>query len=238
MKTNRYTIHRKLGLFILPFLIISAVTGFFRANHKWYWKEDYKKVKNIDYQYNIPKPVVSIDSVMSVINQVNENLSIRKILLETEINRPFYIARLSSGNSLLIDANTANILSPIDTNLAIQFASQYVKKGTSFKAITLLDKYLTRKSKQITPVYRIDYNDELNTQIFIDKSTGEIVEEIDDNLSFGMWMVKLHDYDFWTLKRILLSISGLGLFFLGITGLYLLLRKKRKRKKKIINKST
>jgi len=230
MKTNRYAIHRKIGLFVLPFLIISPVTGFFRANYKWHWKEDYKKVKNRNYEYAIQKPVISIDSVISIVYQANGNILPVNIELKTEFNRLFYTVQLINGKSLLIDAGTAEILSPIDAKIAIQFASQYVKTETPVKTVTLLDNYLPRKSNKITPVYRIDYNDDLNTQIFIDKYTGEIVEEIDDNLKFGMWMVKLHDYDFWTLKRILLSIAGLSLFILGITGLYLLIKRNGMRK--------
>ncbi|HYG19663.1 MAG TPA: PepSY domain-containing protein, partial [Ohtaekwangia sp.] len=71
----------------------------------------------------------------------------------------------------------------------------------------------------------------LNTKILLDKYNGEIEEEIDNNLKFGFWMVKLHDYDFWNSKRVILSVVGAGLTVVGLTGFYLWLRKKDKKKK-------
>ena len=230
VKTNRYKVHYILGLTLLPFLLISAFTGFFRANHQWFFKEDYKKFKNFSYETKLTKPAVSVDSVFNILkNNVDKDISISEIKLKREIGKLLYDVKVKNSNAILIDADRGEILSPITEELGKSFSQQYVKPYLKIKSIFVNDNYKTRKEKKIRPVYIIEYADDLNTKIFIDKNNGEIEEEEDKNLRFGFWMVKFHDYDFWTAKRIILSIVGAGLFMLGSTGLYLWLRKKRRR---------
>jgi uncharacterized iron-regulated membrane protein len=132
-------------------------------------------------------------------------------------------------------ATTGKVMSPLPESLAITLAGQYVKPGTAVKRAYLDEHYRTRKEKKHRAVYVVEYADALNTVILLDKNNGEIEEEIDNNLKFGFWMVKLHDYDFWNSKRVLLSIVGLGLTIVGLTGFYLWLRKKDKKKRKAVN---
>ena len=228
-KINRYKLHRVIGLIFLPFLIISVLTGFFRANYKWFWKEDYKKIKNFTYEYKIKTPEVPIDSVFLILgNTYGENISISEIKLKTEIGKLFYDVKIKNQTSVLVDANKGNVLSPISQELAKAIAGQYVKQELKFKTIYAEDNYKTRKDKKTRPVYIVEYDDPLNTKIYIDKNNGEIEEETDDNLQFGFWIVKLHDYDFWGAKRFNLSFVGIGLFILGYTGFYLWLKKNSK----------
>jgi hypothetical protein len=218
---------------LLPFLIISALTGFFRANHKWFWKEGYKKVKNQSYDYALSVPKVPLDSIFSLAGkQFADSITILDVSLRKEISRSFYEVRLKDKPPLLLDADNGKVLSPITPALAEKLATQYVAAGMPIKAIRRDDEYRTRKEKKLRPVYVIEFADNLNTQILLDVNTGAIEEEVDDNLRFGFWMVKLHDYDFWTLKRALLSFAGLGLTIVGFTGLYLWLRKNKTTQKK------
>jgi uncharacterized iron-regulated membrane protein len=234
---NRYRIHLFIGLFFFPFLLISALTGFFRANHKWFWKEDYKKVKNFTYNHALEKPVVSVDSIFGISKaKLGEQAVLTEIRLRKEIGRLFYDIRSKGNSPLLIDAATGQIVSPLTPELAIALASQYVQAGAEVKKVYADDHYKTRKEKKPRPVYVIEYADELNTQILLDKQNGEIEEEIDANLKFGFWMVKLHDYDFWNSKRVILSIAGIGLTVVGLSGFYLWLRKKDKKIKKVNKK--
>lgn len=95
-----------------------------------------------------------------------------------------------------------------------------------FKSIYEDNNYKTRKEKKLRPVYIGEFADDLHTKIYVDKSNGEIEEEVDDNLQFGFWMVKWHDYDFWNAKRFNLSVVGIGLLILGFTGFYLWINKR------------
>ncbi|HSH68255.1 MAG TPA: PepSY-associated TM helix domain-containing protein [Bacteroidia bacterium] len=234
-KINRYRVHLIAGLILLPFLFLSAFTGFFRANHKWFWKEDYKKFKNFSYEYKIKSPEISLDSVFYILkDKYRGDITITDIKLKSEIGKLLYDIKIKGQEAVLIDASEGKILNPISPQLAKAFASQYVKPGLEFKNVYLDENYRSRKDKKHRPVYVVEYSDKLHTKIYIDKNNGEIEEEVDDNLKFVFWMVKLHDYDFWESKRLFLSFVGAGVIFLGFTGFYLWLRKK---KKKIFPKS-
>lgn len=231
-KLNRYRIHLFIGIFLFPFLLISSLTGFFRANYKWFWKEDYKKTKNSSYNYALDNPLVSIDSVFVITAAQYGDAMLAEIRLRKEAGRLFYDVRGKGKKPILIDAKNGEVVSPISEGLAISLANQYVKAGTKVKSVYLDENYKTRKEKKPRPVYVVEYADALNTKILLDKNNGEIEEEIDDNLKFGFMMVKLHDYDFWNSKRIILNFVGLGLTLVGFTGFYIWLMKKEKKKKK------
>lgn len=232
-KLNRNRIHLYIGVFLFPFLLISALTGFFRANHQWFWKADYKKIKNTTFQYTLDKPFISVDSVFEIAKrQYGEKGTLAEIRLRKEIGKMFYDVRNTGNAPLLIDATSGKVLSPISEDLAASLASQYVKPGLPIKKVSLDENYKTRKEKKTRSVYIVEFADELHTQILLDSNNGEIEEEIDDNLKFGMLMVKLHDYDFWNSKRIILSFAGIGLTVVGLTGFYIWLRKKDKSKNK------
>jgi len=229
-KINRYKVHRVIGLIFLPFLIISVVTGFFRANYQWFWKEDYKKIKNFTYEYKLKSPDISVDSVFAILEKnYGDDILISEIKLKSEIGKLFYDVKIKNHIPVLIDANKGNVLSPISQELAKAIAGQYVKPELKLKTIYAADNYKTRKDKKARPVYIVEYDDPLHTKIYIDKNNGEIEEETDDNLQFGFWMVKLHDYDFWEAKRFNLSFVGIGLFILGYTGFYLWMKKKKRK---------
>lgn len=228
---NRYKAHRIVALVFVPFLLISVLTGFFRANYKWFWKEDYKKVKNSSFENIVSKPAVDVDSVFSILEtKLQDEEKIAEVKLKSEIGRLFYDVRLKNKTAILIDADKGTILSPLSEELAKVFASQYVSEGMILKKFYADDNYLTRKEKKKRPVYVAEYDDPLNTVIYIDRNNGEIEEEADDNLRFGFWMVKLHDYDFWNAKRIILSLVGIGLFLVSITGIYVWIKNKRMKK--------
>lgn len=232
MKIKRSKLHRYIGLVLLPFLVVSALTGFFRANHKWFWKEDYKKVKNTRYSYTLDVPAVSMDSLFRIVrDEAGVDAAITEIRFRKEAGRLFYDVRLRGHHPLLIDAANGKVLSPITAELAVTLASQYVKDNPEMKSIVLNEHYRTRKEHKLRQVYVVSYKDALNTQILLDKYNGEIEEEIDNNLKFGFWMVKLHDYDFWNSKRAILSFAGLGLTAVALTGFYLWIKVRRKKKK-------
>jgi len=223
---NRFKFHRIVGLVFLPLLLISVLTGFFRANHKWFWKEDYKKIKTTRYEVKIQSPQIGIDSVLSIIkSSYGDSILVSEIQLKSEIGRLFYNVKIKKGLPVLIDAANGHIVSPLTPELAKEFATQYVKDGLPFKSIHEDNAYRSRKEKKQRPVYVAEYADELHTKIYIDKNNGEIEEEVDDNLQFGFWMVKWHDYDFWNAKRFNLSFVSIGLLIVGLTGFYLWIRK-------------
>jgi uncharacterized iron-regulated membrane protein len=230
---NRYKVHLVVGMIFFPFLVISTLTGFFRANYKWFWKENYKKVKNHSINKAVTAPALHLGKLLDSLQTANKaGLAITEVKLRSESGHLLYDIRTHKGKPLLIDAMTGRSLSPLSLSMAQDFAMQYVNAGMKIISAKEESAYITRKDKKEKAVYVFEFDDPLHTSIYIDKASGEIEEEVDDNLKFGFWMVKLHDYDFFGSKRFILSFAGAGLFILSLTGFYLWLRK-RKMKKKI-----
>jgi uncharacterized iron-regulated membrane protein len=220
-------LHRLLGLVLVPLLLVSALTGFFRANYKWFWKENYKKIKNYSIERGLTAPTLTTDSILRLAKGAyGDTVAVLSLALKREGGVLVYDVRAKDRPPLLIDAMTAERLSPLSPELASAIAGQYVVQGTKLARIYTEEAYAGRKDKKIRAVYVAEYADPLHTAIYIDKHSGEIVEEADDNLRFGFWMVRLHEFDFWNTKRITLSVLGLGVVVLGVTGLYLGVKKR------------
>lgn len=229
-KINRHRLHRKIGLVFLPLLLLSAITGFFRANHAWFWKKDYMKVKRNLYPSAVATPPVSLARCFAIADSITgKKGSLQAVLYKTDGGLDLYQITMKDHVPVVIDAVSGEVMSPVTAQRAVALARQYIQNDFPFRQCELLEGYVPRKQKAPRPVYRISYKDELNTEIYLDKYTGEIVEELDDNLRFGVWMVKLHDYDFWDNKRFHLSVVGAGTVLLGLSGLWLLVKRKKKR---------
>ena len=228
----KYRIHRTIAIIVVPLLIISTVTGFFRANQKWYWEEGYKKKKHpsaivIENELiPISKLAWGIDSVSKKKNKYQE------ITIQVENKSLYYKLTTTSKEKYLVEAHTGTIVSPLNTQLAADFATQYVKEKPTVKSCILLKNYVARKGKETKPVYKIEFDNKVHSQIFLDYYTGEIIEDIDDNRQLGIWIVRLHDYDFFDSKRLIGSLVGIGVILVALSGIWIyrfrLKNKKRK----------
>lgn len=215
-------IHRYLGVCLFIFIVISATTGFLRANYRWYWKEGYKQKKQVISNIPLTSPSLSIEQVFKIVNKKNDGTTeVEHIKLKGDFGRLLYEVKLKNDSKFLIDAQTGKPLSPLKEELVKKIASQYIKGKTEVQEITKLKQYIPRKEKEIRPVYKVSFNDRLHTEIFLDINTGEIVEELDDQRKMALWIIRLHDYNVFGLKRIFLSFVGIGLLLLTTSGFYL-----------------
>jgi len=229
----KYRIHRTIAIIVVPLLIISTVTGFFRANQKWYWEEGYKKKKqpsNIVIEnelFPVAKLALEIDSVSQKKNKYQE------ISIQAENKTLYYKLITATKEKYLVEAHTGKIVSPLNTQLASAFATQYVKEKPKVKSCLFLKEYVARKGKETKPVYKIEFDNKVHSQIFLDYYTGEIIEDIDDNRQFGIWMVRLHDYDFFDSKRIIGSVVGISIILVALSGIWIYRFRLKKKKSKL-----
>lgn len=223
---TKYRIHRTLGIIIVPLILLSAATGFFRANYKWFWEDGYKAKKHAS-SFAAPLRTVPVEQVAGIVDSIEGGgKQLTHIILRDEAGTLYYEVAVKGGAKYLLRAGDAALVSPLDSSLAVQIAAQYVKGTPAVRSCTPLPEYKTRKEKTLRPVYKVIFDNDVNSEIYIDYRTGEIVEDIDDNRSFGMLMVKLHDYDFWSSKRVITSIVGLSVVLLGLSGIWIYRRKK------------
>jgi hypothetical protein len=217
----KYRIHRTVAIIVVPLILISSITGFFRTNYKWYWEDGYKK-KKYPSHFSIDQDLFSINTLTKKIDSLSgKRNQFEKINIKSETENLYYEITTSTKEKYLAEAYTGKIVSPLSKGLASDFASQYVKDRPKIKTCELLSDYTPRKEKEIKSVYKVEFDNEVHSQIFLDYYTGEIIEDIDDNRQFGMWMVRLHDYDFFNLKRGIASIVGISVVILALSGLWI-----------------
>ena len=227
-RSTKYTLHRTIAIVVVPLLLLSTFTGFFRANQKWFWEDGYKKKKQ-KTDFVINGEIVPVSVVAARIDSLGGGRSkLEEVTLRQEGGRLFYLVSTSEKKKFLVDATTGGIASPVDSKLAQLIARQYVKGDPYIHSCTLLESYKPRKAREAKPAYEVVFLNPAHSKIYIDYNSGEILEDMDDNRKFGMWMIRLHDYDFWDSKRSISSFVGVGVFLTALSGIWIYrLRRKR-----------
>ncbi len=216
----KYRIHRTIAIIVVPLLLLSTLTGFFRANQKWFWPEGYKKKKQ-PADFVLQSELVSVNAITTKIDSISgKKNKYKDINLRADNNRLFYVVT-TTIDKYLLDAYTGELVSPLSPQLASAIALQYVQEQPAVKSCTLLKEYAPRKAKEKKPAYEVRFDNALHSHIYLDYRTGEIIEDIDDNRSFGMWVARLHDYDFFNSKRGITNIVSAGILLVALSGIWI-----------------
>ena len=225
----KYRIHRTLGIIVVPFLIISTATGFFKTNQKWYWEDGYKRKKQPS-GISVETPLVEVNRLLQKIDSLSQKKNAyQEISLQSEQGHLYYRLLTTSKEKYLIDACTGKISSPLTGELASSFAAQYVKEKPAVKSCELVKNYISRRGKEKRPAYNVVFDNAVHSQVVLDYYTGEIIEDIDDNRKFGIWVMRLHEFDFFDAKRGITSAVGISIFLLSFSGLWIYkMRRKNK----------
>jgi uncharacterized membrane protein YkoI len=231
--STKYRIHKTIAIIVVPILIIATITGVFKANQKWYWEDGYKKKKQSSH-ISINKELISINSITRKIDSLtNTKNKFEEISVRDENGNLYYKFASLSKEKYLIDAYTGIIVSPLNNKLASSFATQYVKDKPKIKTCELLNNYTSRKAKEAKPAYKIMFDNKVHSEIYLDYQTGEIIEDIDDNRHFGIWIMRLHEYDFFNSKKSITLIVGIIMMLLALSGIWIY--KLKLNKKKLVN---
>ena len=232
MKTStKYKIHKTIAIIVVPILVIATITGVFKANQKWYWEDGYKKKKQPTH-FSITKNLFPIHLITQKIDSASHKKNkFEEITIKDEAGNLYY--KLVAKDKYLVDAYSGIIVSPINIALASSFASQYIKNKSTIKSCVLLKNYLSRKGKEPKPTYKITFDNPIHSEIYLDYQTGDIIEDIDDNRQFGIWIMRLHEYDFFNAKKPLTMAVGIILLLLSLSGLWIYKLKINKAKKNV-----
>lgn len=232
IKTSvKYKIHKIIAIVVVPLFIIATITGFFRAHQKLYWEDGYKKKKQPTH-FSIQQELFSLHRITQIIDSVSHRKNqFEEIILKTENKAMYYKIQTDKKNKYLIDALRGTIISPIPQELAREFAKQYVKENKQIKLCELIPNYMARKAKEPKPAYKIAFENPVHSEIYLDAETGDILEDYDDNRAFGIWVMRLHEYDFFNSKKGITTIVSIILMLLAISGLWIYKIKPKKMKK-------
>jgi hypothetical protein len=222
MKTAlKYRIHRTIAIIVLPLFLISITTGFFRANQKWYWEDGYKKKKH-QSTISIEKELIPVRSLVEKIDSVSQKKNkFQEISIQAENEGLYYKLTTTSKEKYLVEAYTGKLVSPLSNQLAADFALQYVKEKPVVKSAEFIEKYMARRGKDVKPAYKVVFDNDVHSEIYLDYYTGEIIEDIDDHRQFGIWVLRLHEYDFFDSKRGITSMVGISMLLLSFSGLWI-----------------
>ena len=231
MKTSvKYKIHKTIAIIVVPVFILATITGFFRAHQKLYWEDGYKKKKQPAH-FSVDQELFPINRVTQCIDSAsNRKNQFEEITLKTEAKKVYYKILTSKKDKYLVDAQTGAIVSPISSDLAKTFATQYVKDNKHIASCELVKNYMARKAKEPKPTYKIVFNNQVHSEIYLEAETGDIVEDIDDKRSFGIWVMRLHEYDFFNSKKSITTLVAIIMMLLALSGIWTYKLKPKKTK--------
>lgn len=210
--------HRYWGLILSFFLLISAATGFLRANAKgWYWKDRQPKKE----MTSLSLPPVGIEEVFRICREDSPGGKIFGVQLKKILDKPVYLVETDrqSQKYTLLDAVSGEILSPLGAGEVLEIARLFGDGNAQSRLIERLPSFKAWKSSPPRPVLRILFDDRSRTEVFVDEQTGEALAVLDRGRRFGLWVVKFHELDFPGMGRPALSFLGVSLMILAASGL-------------------
>lgn len=214
--------HKWLGLILGVQLLLWCITGF------------YMVVVDLDFIHGDPLvrnttvPLPSGVALVPLDPLVQRHAPVSGIRLKALPDRDAAIYELETRQGLVrIDAHSGRPLAPLKDEEVRRLAHRYYAGGGSVKHVQLLTGRppVEARGRQ-TPLWRVDFDDWLETSFYIDPATGALVTRRHRfwRLFDAMWMLHIMDYGYDrddmnnTLLRVI-SIAGIAS---GITGLWLL----------------
>lgn len=225
-------IHIIFATWALPSLTVCAVTGLLWAYAPYlYWQPGYKEKKRSVSAPALAEAQLSFtDAVARASSETGAAPA--EISLRSEAGMLLYkIAFPKPPKTILIDARSGELLSPISSEFARTIASQYIRSPTSPSTVTFIDTWTDRKGVVFDSVAAVRFDDPAETEIVVDRASGEIIEDSDRVRRFHFWVMALHQLSFFGTKKELTVLNGVPLLVLIATGLVMLRKRSRLRKR-------
>lgn len=224
-----------MGLFFAVFLLNAVITGLLWAfGPQLYLKSDYLKKKQLDHSMSLFNVTMTPPEAMNIAKEhAGEDLSIISVSLRSDFGRRIYQVNCELKNqavSVVIDADSGRVLSPLDESLAVEVARQYVSGNPSIESMTAIDHFVHR-GKTIASVFKIRFQQKGGSEIIVDRGSGAALEETDRAMRFHFWVMRLHQLNFFGFKKTLTIIPGLALLVMLTTGIAIWIKPKLFRKR-------
>jgi len=203
-------IHRCLSLLVFIQLFIWLVTGLYfnlMDNNKASGNQNRQRIVENTQQFNTDKlfPIATI---------VKQNQNVLKVSLISRLDRPFYLVTEQQGlydhfprKQFLVDAINGNKVA-IDKGLVESIAKTSYSGKADIDFSIPLTPLIIEIPKQKNPLWKINFNDKLNTSVYIDKQNAGVVAHVDDDKRLANLMFKLHFMDYHLLSNITASKIG------------------------------
>lgn len=214
--------HRWLGIASVGFFFLSLGTGLLWANARFlYWEDHYKEKLH-------PLPVVPVHQAVLPLSAVVERVPVLagtdavvdQLTLKSDFGFLLYDVRIRKNktkHTVLLDAVSGEPLSPISEELASRIARQYVR-GVAAVTQVRSESYTPRKKHAAVDAIRVSFDDSDETEIVLDRSTGDILEDEGRWRRLHFLVMQLHQLNFLGFEKTLLNIPGVPLLLMGISG--------------------
>ena len=220
-------IHKWIALILGVQLLLWALSGFYMvAVHIDIIHGDMlvKNLhRNIDTDVSLALPLSWV---------VQRHPDAQAVTLKSLINRPVYLVE-GEGDTVLIDANTGERLSPLNEESAIRIASDhYAGEGEISRVESIASDPPGEIRFMSLPVWRVDFDDVWNSSFYIDPNSGRFRTRRHTlwRIFDFLWMLHIMDYDEREdANNILLRGFSIVGVLLGMTGIWLLFHSFRRR---------
>ena len=180
--------------------------------------------------FSAPAPELEAKGYASPGGVIAQMDGVVMVSLRHFLGRPVYEVEGVSERALF-DASSGEKISPIEEETAREVArADYVGKG-EIETLTLMSDP-PHEYRRKRPVWRADFDDRLNTQLYISPETGRVISRRNDiwRLYDFFWMLHIMDYverDNFN-NPLVKAFSAAGLLF-SFTGLIMVVMKKGRR---------
>lgn len=165
--------------------------------------------------------VVTAQQAISQIDFEPESITLKGLLGE-----PVWIAG-DQEQQAIIDAQTGQVLSPLDELLAGQIAVADFSGDGELVELQLLSEELGEVRGKELPIWQAQFNDSDNTRVYISPQNGDVVARRNDTWRVFdfFWMLHIMDYKNRTdFNHPLVVFAALLALFMTLSGLYLVIK--------------
>jgi len=151
--------------------------------------------------------------------------AVNSIELKPLLGKPTYQVLTSEDNIILLDANTGEVLSPLNEEFALQIANTDFAGNTGNMSAVMIEES-NAEYRGLLPVWQVAMDDSEDTRLYVSPTTGDVVARRNDTwrLYDFFWMLHIMDYENRTdfnnplviiaaILALVASISGIWLIF-------------------------
>jgi PepSY-associated TM region len=199
-----YLVHRWIGIGLGLLVLVWFVSGIVMIYYPWPMPTESEEFARL-HAFTLPANVIGYDSAANVARRylVNERAGPQAVapaivgarLMEWDGHLVYSVWRqykYSNQPTVLVDALTARLLSPISRSDAVLAARRVVGPLPVVKRIDLLasgDHYLLSSEYQVGfPAYSVEFDDVANTTVYVSREAGYVVGIVTNLTRWTTWL--------------------------------------------------
>jgi len=191
------SLHKWLSLLVFIQLFIWLGSGLF------FNLMDHSKARGNQYRQSIVQEDIDVQSLLNTKELlVQSKRPVNDISLVQRLGHPYYLVTHEKGlyrhfesHFSLIDAYSGNV-KIIDNKMAAALAQATYSGSAKAKKVNKVNPPIADFLKEQNTLWQVDFDDELNTSVYINASSGQLVGHSNDDKRFADFFFMLHFMDY------------------------------------------